>query len=346
MLLKWNDPAVRLTGRWSRNNPDCATATANGSYFEFAFRGRVAVMHFDVTLNAAPYPHLYVEIDGENRVEAPLDQYLRVFAKDADANHVARVILKGSVEMQPRWFQPLVGRTALLGIEVEERGVLPADDRKIVEFVGDSITEGVLIDADYAEKPAYTWDQHNRVYQDDVTATYGWLTAEALNDAEVRITLQRAGSTIGVIGTGEAMKPVTVSSAIEMQQYIAAVMKEYDLSYVLTDNVKNALSGVKVTLKYIGTLSELGGISGKRFEIGLYEVPEGCCGEEKQLRLSTLATFSRGMDEYRAGHIREARSHFIEVLRVNRGDLIARHYLMLCEGGDFLKENKNELKTN
>ena len=31
MLLKWNDPAVRLTGRWSRNNPDCATATANGS---------------------------------------------------------------------------------------------------------------------------------------------------------------------------------------------------------------------------------------------------------------------------------------------------------------------------
>lgn len=172
------------------------------------------------------------------------------------------------------------------------------------------------------------------------------LTAEALNDAEVRITLQRAGSTIGVIGTGEAMKPVTVSSAIEMQQYIAAVMKEYDLSYVLTDNVKDALSGVKVTLKYIGTLSELGGISGKRFEIGLYEVPEGCCGEEKQLRLSTLATFSRGMDEYRAGHIREARSHFIEVLRVNRGDLIARHYLMLCEGGDFLKENKNELKTN
>ena len=94
MLLKWNDPAVRLTGRWSRNNPDCATATANGSYFEFAFKGRVAVMHFDVTLNAAPYPHLYVEIDGESRVEAPLDQYLRVFAKDADANHVARVIFE------------------------------------------------------------------------------------------------------------------------------------------------------------------------------------------------------------------------------------------------------------
>ena len=200
MLLKWNDPAVRLTGRWSRNNPDCATATANGSYFEFAFKGRVAVMHFDVTLNAAPYPHLYVEIDGESRVEAPLDSYLRVFAKDADANHVARVILKGSVEMQPRWFQPLVGRTALVGIEVEKRGVLPADDRKIVEFVGDSITEGVLIDADYAEKPAYTWDQHNRVYQDDVTATYGWLTAEALNLRPIMMGYGAVGATRGGCG--------------------------------------------------------------------------------------------------------------------------------------------------
>ena len=212
MLLKWNDPAVRLTGRWSRNNPDCATATANGSYFEFAFRGRVAVMRFDVTLNAAPYPHLYVEIDGESRVEAPLDQYLRVFAKDANANHVARVILKGSVEMQPRWFQPLVGRTALLGIEVEERGVLPADDRKIVEFVGDSITEGVLIDADYAEKPAYTWDQHNRVYQDDVTATYGWLTAEALNLRPIMMGYGAVGATRG--GCGGVVKAASAYSFV------------------------------------------------------------------------------------------------------------------------------------
>ena len=102
--------------------------------------------------------------------------------------------------MQPRWFQPLVGRTALLGIEVEERGVLPADDRKIVEFVGDSITEGVLIDADYAEKPAYTWDQHNRVYQDDVTATYGWLTAEALNLRPVMMGYGAVGATRGGCG--------------------------------------------------------------------------------------------------------------------------------------------------
>ena len=171
------------------------------------------------------------------------------------------------------------------------------------------------------------------------------LTAEDMSDAEVKITLQRAESTIGVIGTGEAMKPVTVSSAIEMQQYISAVMKEFDLSYVLTDNVKNALFGVNVTLKYIGNLAELCGLSDERFRIGLYEVPEGCGNDERQLKLSTLSAFNRGMDEFRAGRYHEARSHMIDVLRVNRGDLIARYYLLKCEDRTFLKENKNELRN-
>lgn len=173
------------------------------------------------------------------------------------------------------------------------------------------------------------------------------LTAEELSDADVKITLQRAESTIGVIGTGEAMKPVTVSSAIEIQQYIAAVMKEYDLSYVMTGRVRDSLTGMNITARYIGSLSELCGVSDRRFEdISLYDCPEGCSDEMKQRRLATMAAFSRGMDAYAAGDLREARSRMIEVLRTDRGDLIARHYLMLCEGGGFLKENKDELRSN
>lgn len=173
------------------------------------------------------------------------------------------------------------------------------------------------------------------------------LTAEALNDADVKITLQRAESTIGVIGTGEAMKPVTVSSAIEMQQYIAAVMKEFGLSYVITGRVLEGLAGLNINARYIGMLSELTGMSDSRFDIKLYEVPEGCCDEVKQRRLATLAAFNRGMDALQAGDMREARNRMIEVLRTDRGDLIARYYLMKCDrGSGFLKENKDELRSN
>lgn len=173
------------------------------------------------------------------------------------------------------------------------------------------------------------------------------LTAEGLSDADVRISLQRAKSTIGVIGTGEAMKPVTVSSAIEFNRYISAIMEQFDLSCVITEHVAEALCGVNITTRYIGLMSELCGLSGSRFDIKLYDVPEGCMGEEKQLRLSTLSAFNSGMEAYAQGNTREARSRMIEVLRVNRGDLIARHYMMLCEKQvSLLKENKDELRNN
>ena len=58
------------------------------------------------------------------------------------------------------------------------------DNRKAIEFVGDSITEGVLIDTDFnsGDVPLSTavFDVM-RCYQDDVCATYAWQTAEALD---------------------------------------------------------------------------------------------------------------------------------------------------------------------
>ena len=67
---------------------------------------------------------------------------------------------------------------------MENPAELPADERKTIEFVGDSITEGVLIDVDFYDKDSdfiSSQDQNNRCYQDDVCATYAWQTAEALN---------------------------------------------------------------------------------------------------------------------------------------------------------------------
>ena len=252
MLIRWDDPAVRLTGRWSRNNPLCAAATANGSYFEFAFRGKTALMHFDTTLNAPPFPHLWLSIDGSDLIEAPLDQHLRVSVRNPDENHVVRVILKGSVEMQPRWFPPLVGRTALTGIDVPERGELPADSRKIIEFVGDSITEGVLIDTDYAPNPAYAWDQHNRVYQDDVCATYGWMTAEALNLRPVMMGYGAVGASKG--GCGGVVR------AAEAYPYVYAGVPyegEKPDYIVINHGANDRRSGVEAYLSGYGELLDV-----------------------------------------------------------------------------------------
>ena len=182
MFFSYTHPSVRLTGRWDTRDPKCTTTTATGSYIEIAFNGKNATLVFDAKGNNYPHLHLWIQVDDGATIEAPIDNYLRVSAKD-DGYHICKIIYKGGTEAYSRWFAPLEGKVSFLGYKADECGTLPEDNRKIIEFVGDSITEGVLIDDDYSitGEDVFPVSQHNRVYQDDVCATYAWLIAEALD---------------------------------------------------------------------------------------------------------------------------------------------------------------------
>ncbi len=187
MFIPYTHESVRLTGRWDTRDPNVAVATAPGSYMEFAFSGRTATARFDVSANDYPL-HLWLQLDNGPLFESPIDFALRFVAtgENAAGSHTARVIFKSCTEQSGRWFPPLHGQVSFLGVQFSE-GSAPAplapDTRRTIEFVGDSITEGVLVDTDYYEgfRPCWEVDQLNRAYHDDVCATYAWLTAEALN---------------------------------------------------------------------------------------------------------------------------------------------------------------------
>ena len=215
MFIPWNHPSVRLTGRWSRlertqSDPHIfvhaagheTVTTAPGNYFEAAFSGEHVTLRFDTGYLGYPAPHLWVQVDGGACVEVPVDRYLRLRAA-GKGEHVVRVVYKGGSEVLPRWYQSLMGCICFLGYEAEGAGTLPSDERRIIEFVGDSITEGVLIDTDYDQKPASSIDQFNRVYQDDSMATYGWICAEELN---MRPMFQAYGA-VGLTREGNGSVP-------------------------------------------------------------------------------------------------------------------------------------------
>ena len=81
MFVSYRDSSVRLTGRWDTTDDRYAEATATGSYIEFAFEGKTAVACFDIEGNRYPFLHLWVQLDGGDMFECPLDAYLRVMAK-------------------------------------------------------------------------------------------------------------------------------------------------------------------------------------------------------------------------------------------------------------------------
>ena len=197
MFYKYTDERIGYIGRWAERD-GAMTATATGSRFTLRFAGEMAVLHFNMDLLATPVPHLWLQVDGGGMVEAPLDRWLRVKAA-GEGPHTVTVILKSMVEKFPRWHHPLTNRVSFCGVEAEELLALPRPRKrkKTMEFVGDSITEGVLIDEGCKR---FAYDQENRPYQDDVTATYAWLLAEKLGVEPLMMGYGAVGVTKGGCG--------------------------------------------------------------------------------------------------------------------------------------------------
>lgn len=196
MYLHVKDDSIRFTGRWDIGE-ERAVTTAPGSMIEVAYSGGAAVLHFNTEMNMHPYPHLWISVDDGAKIEVPVDRVIRVEAPD-DGEHVIKIIYKSAVEIQHRWYPPLVGKISFEGAEADGIGRLPKDDRRIIEFIGDSITEGVQIDASYQYEQ---FGQFNRPNQDDATATYAYLTAMKLGRKPVIMGYGGCGVTQGGCGS-------------------------------------------------------------------------------------------------------------------------------------------------
>lgn len=200
MFMDYTSKSVRYTGRFAKLG-NTMTATAAGSVIEIAFKGESILLKFDLEGQSYPYPHLWMQLDGGSWIEAQLDWYLRMNAQNS-GTHIAKIVLKSSMEQQERWNMPLVAKLSFVGAEVEGEADLPEDNRKTIELVGDSITEGVLIDAD---KTPIEPEWYCRTFQDDVFATYGYITAQKLNLRSYHMGYGAVGFTHGGCGNVPAV---------------------------------------------------------------------------------------------------------------------------------------------
>ena len=188
MIIKPDSDKIRYTGRWNVRE-DSAVSTANGNYFEFMYSGECAVIGFDVSDLKVAFPHLYISVDNGAKIEVTVDRFIRISADEG--NHKVCVILKSSVEQQRRWFAPIEAKGALLEIEADDFVDLPEDNRPTIEFIGDSITEGISIDTGYSN----LHNINDMVYWDDSTADYAWLTAKALDFRPITMGYGYLGTT-------------------------------------------------------------------------------------------------------------------------------------------------------
>ena len=199
MFFNYDDQRIRYTGRWGEekdqcgNKEGCITTTAVGAYFEFAFEGEYTVLRFDVISQSVGVPHLWICVDGGAKMESVVMPYIRVQTAQGGI-HTVCVIVKCANELLQRWYTPIVSCVRLRGVEADSIIPLPADERKTIEFVGDSITEGVSLDEKYRTDGIEALD---RLYRNDICASYSWLTAEKLNFRPIIMGYGAVGVTHG-----------------------------------------------------------------------------------------------------------------------------------------------------
>jgi lysophospholipase L1-like esterase len=151
-------------GRWDRK-PGRATTVNSGSHLTASFDGTGIAARFDLSANKPGLPTVAWQIDDGTWQEAEVAATLKLADGLPAGRHSLTLMARGMDENQSRWTAPLVASITFLGLDVVGGALLstPRPARPKIEFLGDSLTEGVQIWGDRPGKTTTPWRTDGRV---------------------------------------------------------------------------------------------------------------------------------------------------------------------------------------
>ncbi len=139
-------------GRWDLRATKRAVTVNSGSYVRSRFSGTGLRASFDVSVNQPPLPTIAWRIDEGEWHEAEIAPTVKLADGLSKGPHTVMLMVRGLDEHQNRWTLPLVASVTFTGFGLAKGGKLEEPLPKwkhpalTMEFLGDSITEGVLVD--------------------------------------------------------------------------------------------------------------------------------------------------------------------------------------------------------
>src|SRR4051794_29731833 len=161
------NPDIRYEGHWDLSGPR-ATTVNSGSRIALRFTGDRLVGLFDVSTITNP-PQIYVRIDGGRRALYWVDRPSITLAAGLGGGvHTADIAVKDVDERANRWVPPLQSGLIVTGFRLDTLRRAPRDPGPRMEFLGDSITQGVrTVGPQIGPRGA------------DATKDYAWLVGRA-----------------------------------------------------------------------------------------------------------------------------------------------------------------------
>ncbi len=166
----------QLYGRWDLTRPGRAVTVNSGSHVSARFNGTGVSAKFDTALDVGQIPTVSIKIDNADLVDKEISTTLELASGLTAGAHDITLFVRGMNETEARWTPPLVASTAFLGFVVTGGDIVPTPrpERMKIEFLGDSITEGIFM---HAKGPA---GQTGENWRTDGPHAYPSLTAMKL----------------------------------------------------------------------------------------------------------------------------------------------------------------------
>jgi lysophospholipase L1-like esterase len=197
------DPLIQYWGRWDLREADSigAVTVNTGSTILASFQGSGATLHFSVSHYPQQFPTLWLQVDDQDwRVVTPTEELAVSRQSLVEGEHTLRVVVKGFREWERRWDPPLESSVVFRGLSLSPGGRLlnpPPRPGRLIEYVGDSITEGVLVlvDDKSATRPRDRWPQFS-----DGRRTWAYQSALMIGAEPRTVGFGRLGLTIQANG--------------------------------------------------------------------------------------------------------------------------------------------------
>jgi len=150
---------VHFFGRWDLKREGRAITVNSGSHLTARFHGTDLHARFDVSLNRPAIPTLAWKVDDSPWQEGEVAGDIAVAKGLTDGEHDVEILARGMDESQSRWSAPLTASLTFLGFEDAANKLIPTARpvRKKIEFLGDSITEGVLVQPASPGRDTWPW---------------------------------------------------------------------------------------------------------------------------------------------------------------------------------------------
>lgn len=202
-------------GRWDLRTANRAVTINSGSYVKAQFSGNSLVASFDVSVNStnceqekpriSSFPTIAWRIDAGKWQEAEIAARVKLAEGLPKGKHIVMLMVRGLDEHQSRWISPLVASVSFTGFQFAKGGKLESalpiwkKPALTMEFLGDSITEGVVVNegrAGVIEGIPFTWP-----WLADARQSYVGQTAMALGAEWRQVGFGSTG--LKLVGSGD-----------------------------------------------------------------------------------------------------------------------------------------------